>query len=91
MAAAMVVSSKIVAPGSDAAVGGQDDRAFEVALGDDLEQGVGVVGGHREVAEFVDDQHGRSGVEPHGGGPASFDRGFAAAGGEVGCGAVVDA
>ena len=35
-------------------VGCEDDRAFLVALGDDLEQGVGVVGGHGQVAELVD-------------------------------------
>ena len=34
-----------VAPGPDAAVGGQDDRGFGVALGDDLEQGGCCLGG----------------------------------------------
>ena len=43
-----------LAPGSDASVAGQDDGGFEVALGDDLEQGGGGFGGQGEVAEFID-------------------------------------
>ena len=35
-------------PRADASVGGQDHGSFEVALGDDLEEGVGVVGWHLE-------------------------------------------
>nr|WP_287390563.1 hypothetical protein [Candidatus Microthrix sp.] len=62
---------------------------LEVALGDDLEEGVGVFGWHGEVAEFVNDEDGGSFEEAHGVGPASFDGCFAAAGGEVGgCGVV---
>ncbi len=34
-------------PGSDATVGGQDDAGLGVALGDDLEQGGGGLGGER--------------------------------------------
>jgi hypothetical protein len=56
-----------------------------------LEEGGGVVGGHGQVAEFVDDQDGGSAVEAHGGGPASFDGGSSAAGGEVRRGGVVGA
>src|SRR5581483_5308463 len=80
-----------VAPGADPAVGVQDDRAALVALRDHLEQRVGVFGGHGQVAELVDDQHGRPVEEPHGGGPASFDGGLAAPGGEIGGGRVVGA
>jgi hypothetical protein len=80
-----------VAPVSDASVGGEDDGAVEVSLGDDLEEGVGVFGWHGEVAEFVDDEDGWSFEESHGVGPAAFDGCFAAAGGEVGGGGVVGA
>ena len=45
MAAATGGVVEDVAPAGDAAVGGQDDGAFEVSLADDLEEGVGVVGG----------------------------------------------
>ena len=38
MAAAMVVSPKMSPQAPGAAVGGEDDAGFEVALGDDLEQ-----------------------------------------------------
>jgi len=43
-----------LAPRSDASVAGQDDGGFEVALGDDLEQGGGGLGGQGQVAQFVD-------------------------------------
>ena len=42
------------------------------------------VGGQAEVSQFVDDEQRWAGVEAHGGGPASFDRGSVAACGEVG-------
>ena len=41
-------------PVSDSDVGGQDCRAFEVALVDYLEQGGGAVAGQREIAQLVD-------------------------------------
>jgi hypothetical protein len=80
-----------LSPGPDAAVAGQDDGGFEVALGDDLEQGGGGFGGQGEVAEFVDDQEAGAVEEADGGGPASFDGGAVAAGGEVGGGGEVGA
>ena len=43
-----------LAPAGDAAVGGEDDRALEVAALDDLEEGGGAFGLQREVAELVD-------------------------------------
>ena len=75
MAAATVVSSKIVAPVGDAAVGGQDDRAVFVAAADDLEEVAGGFVGHRQVAELVDDQQLRAVPEAHRVGPAAFERG----------------
>ena len=41
----------------------QDDAAPQVALRDDLEQGVGVLGGHRQVAHLINDQDRRA-AEP---------------------------
>ena len=43
-------------PLSDAAVGGQDDRARLIAAADDLEEVRGGLAGQRQVAELVDDQ-----------------------------------
>ena len=43
-----------LAPGADGPVGGDDDRGFQVALGDDLEQRGGGFGGQRQVAQLVD-------------------------------------
>lgn len=40
-----------LAPGRDAAVGGEHDGGFEVALGDDLEQRGGGLAGQRQVAQ----------------------------------------
>ena len=91
MAAATVVSPRISPQDADAAVGGEDDRGLQVALGDDLEQRGGGLGGQRQVAQFVDDEQGGAGEEAHGGGPAAFDRGAVAAGGEVGGGGEVGA
>ena len=91
MAAATVVSPRMSPQEPDAAVGGDHDRGFQVALGDDLEQGGGGFGGQRKVAQFVDGQERGSGVEAHGGGPAAFDGGAVAAGGEVGGGGEVGA
>jgi hypothetical protein len=39
-------------PGADAAVGGDHDRGFEVALGDDLEQRGGGFGGEWKVNRY---------------------------------------
>ena len=80
-----------LSPGGDAQVGGQRDGAFEVPLGDDLEQRGGALGGHRQVAHLVDDQEPGAGEEPHGGGPAALDGGAVAAGDQVGGGGVVGA
>ena len=91
MAAATVVSPRISPQEPDAAVGGQHDAGFGVALGDDLEQGGGGLGGQREVAEFVDHEEGGAGEEAHGVGPAAFDGGAVAAGGQVGGGGEVGA
>ena len=90
MAAAMVVSVKMSPHDATPRLVVQDDRAFEISPRDDLEEGCGVFGGHSQITELVDDENTGSGEEPHGGGPASFECGFAAAGGEVGCGGVVD-
>src|SRR5713101_1805537 len=46
-------------------------------------------GGEGRVAEFVDDEQGGSGEEPHGGRPAAFDGCAVAAGSEVGGGGEV--
>ena len=43
-----------LAPAGDAAVGGDHDRCFQVALRDDLKQRRRGFGGQRQVAEFVD-------------------------------------
>lgn len=51
-----------LAPGADSAVAGQDDAGLEVALGDDLEDRGGGLGGQGEVAELVDRQERRAGV-----------------------------
>ena len=91
MAAATVVSPRISPQESTRPVGGDDDRGLQVALGDDLEQRGGGLGGQRQVAQLVDDKEGGSGVEAHGGGPPAFDRGAVAAGGEVGGGGEVGA
>ena len=40
--------------------------------------------------ELIDGHHGRSGVEPHGGGPAALDRRAVAAGSQVGGGVDVE-
>ena len=41
-------------------------------------------GGQREIAQFVDHEQRRPGVEPHRGCPPAFERGAVAAGGQVG-------
>src|SRR5258708_21038169 len=46
--------------------------------------------GSGEIAHFVNDEQPRPGVEPHRGGPPSFEGGPVAAGREVGRGGVVD-
>ena len=91
MAAATVVSPRISPQEVTRPVGGDHDRGLQVALRDDLEQRGGGLGGQRQVAEFVDHEQRRAGVEAHGGGPAAFDRGAVAAGGEVGGGGEVGA
>jgi site-specific DNA recombinase len=80
-----------LSPGGDAQVGGQRDGAFQVPLGDHLEQGGGAFGGHRQVPHFVDDEEPGAGEEPHGGGPAALEGGAVAAGDQVGGGVVVGA
>ncbi len=51
------------APGGERLVGGEDHRAPAlVALVDDVEEHVGGVGAVGEVADLVDDEHGRVGV-----------------------------
>ena len=91
MAAATVVSPRISPQAPTPRLVVMHDRGLQVALGDDLEQRGGGFGGQREVAEFVDDEQGGAGEEPHGGGPAAFDGGAVAAGGEVGGGGEVGA
>ena len=78
-------------PVGDSTVGGQDDAAVFVAAADDLEEVRGGFAGHREIAEFIDDQDLWSGPEPHGVRPASVHRSARGAGNEVGGGCVVDA
>ena len=78
-------------PGADAFVAGEDDGGLQVPLRHHLEQGRYGFGGQRQVTELVDDQAGGAGEEAHGGGPAAFDRGAVAAGGEVGGGGEVGA
>src|SRR5215469_10539616 len=77
-------------PVGDADIGGQDRAGFEVPLVDDLEQGGGAVGGQGQVAELVDDQQAGPGEEPHDGGPAAFQGGLVASGGQVSGGGEVD-
>src|ERR671922_2145762 len=77
-------------PVGDADVGRQDRAGLEVSLVDHLEQGGGAVGGQRQVAEFVDDQQAGPAEEPHDRGPAAFDGGLVAFGGQVGGGGEVD-
>ena len=43
-----------LSPGPDPEVGGQHGGAFEVALGDDLEEGCGGFAGQRQVAHLID-------------------------------------
>ena len=64
---AAIVESEKMSPHDSAtcAVGGQDDRSFLVAAGDDLEQGGGVLGGHGQISQFVDYENCRAGEEPH--------------------------
>lgn len=64
-----------LAPGSHAAVGGDDDAGLQIPLGDNLKQCRCSFGGQRKIPQFIDHQQRRPGVEPHGGGPASLDRG----------------
>ena len=80
-----------LAPGGDAAVGGEDDRAVFVAAADDLEEVACCFGRQRQVAEFVDDQEGGPVPEAHRCLPAALERGALGAGDEVGGGGVVDA
>src|SRR5205807_893518 len=80
-----------LSPGPDAEVGGQRDGPFQVALGHDLEEGGGGLGGEGQVAHLVDDQEAGSGVEAHDVVPASFEGGAVAAGHELGGGGVVGA
>jgi hypothetical protein len=75
----------------DAEVGGQHDRALEVALGDDLEQRGRGLPCHRQISQLVNDQQPGSGEEPHAGGPPAFQRGAVAAGDQIGGGGVVGA
>ena len=52
-----------LAPGGDAAVGGEDDRAVFVAAADDLEEEISVTAVLREVADLVDhEETGACGV-----------------------------
>ena len=85
------VVAEDVAPGGDAAVGGEHDRGAEVALVDDLEERGCGFAGEREVAEFVDDEQGGAGEEAHSGGPSPLNGGAVAAGREVGGGGEVGA
>jgi hypothetical protein len=50
-------------PLREAAVGGEDHRAFLVAGVDQLEEQVGAAGGDRQVADLVDDEQARPGEE----------------------------
>ena len=45
-----------VAPGAEALIAGQDDRAPLVAARDQLEEEIGAVAVDRDVADLVDDQ-----------------------------------
>lgn len=53
----------------------KSDAAFQVSLADNLEQGGGGLCRQRQVADFIDDEEPRSGVEAHGGGPPAFEGG----------------
>jgi hypothetical protein len=55
---------------------------WETTLGDNLKQCGRGFGRQRQIPELVDRQQSRSGVEPHGGGPAALDRGAMAVGGK---------
>jgi len=70
-------------PVPEAAVAGQDDRAALVAARHDLEDPVGRRGVHGQVAQLVDDEHGRPGVGPHLRGPAALEVGRLEVGHEV--------
>src|SRR3954452_25589472 len=60
-----------LAPGGDAAVGGEHDAGLEVAQGDDLEQRGGCLAGKRQVPKLFDEEARGAGEEPHGGGPSA--------------------
>jgi hypothetical protein len=79
-----------LAPGGDAAVGGEDDRAVLIAAGDDLEEVAGGLGRERQVAELVDDQQRGAVPEAHRRLPAALERGALRLGDKVGGGGVVD-
>ena len=46
-------------PVFEGSVGGDDDGALLVALADDLEEQIGAVLVDGQIAEFVEDEHGR--------------------------------
>ena len=91
MAAATIGSSKIFPHDGMPRLVVKRDGAFEMPLGDHLEQRGGALGLQRQVAHLVNDQEAGAGEEPHGGGPAALDRGAVAAGDQVGGGGVVGA
>ncbi len=68
----------------DVAVGGHDDRGFQIALRNNLKQRRRRLTEQRKVTEFVDHQQGWSGVEPNRLRPLPLDRGAMTASGEIG-------
>jgi len=80
-----------VAPGSDATIGRHHDRGLQIALGHNLKQSRSSLSRQWQISKLINHQERRAGVEPHGGGPATLDRGAVAAGSQVGGGGEVGA
>ena len=53
------IAAEGVGPLGEGQVGGQDQGTLLVALGDDLEEQIGLLAGERQIADLVDDQEPR--------------------------------